>query len=279
MTNDKKERDANGYWPNIEQLLQEWIKTKDEDLYNEIIYPYLTYLAAWEKKQHNTSLYDDGNLIHDMVSHATINFKSYNPAFKTCTAQSWARMLMKQFCQHKFNYLTKDKRNVFQAVSLDKLKEENSLFDIAESLDTHVKFTPQQIEDMLHKFDKAVGEIKLSKKRRQLVAYLRKIITGEVSLDNIKWSQLTAHIAKTVWPDLTDTQIKTRMAMVNSLYRQLNKHINRQPVVSFAYRRCPVCRKQIRYTTVEWNKRKSTNTLGNRMVCDGCRNNAVSTNQ
>lgn len=260
------QRDVNGYWPNIEELLRQYVKTQDETLFNDVIYHYLSYLAVWEKKNHDTSLYDDPHLVHDMISTAAATLLKYDDTQK-CTAQSWCRLAMKQYLMQRFNAATCGRRNVFQKVYIEDLPD-------ASVIDNRPEEPSDVIEmaDYIKRYDVAIQAIKFTPAQRPVVDVIRKILANPDCLVHVQPNKLTSYISSECWPDNDPAKEITRRAMITRVFSKIHSHITGKPLKQSpnVYRICLHCNAKIRYRRKDYIK-----MTDKRAICKACLNKST----
>jgi len=197
----KIERDETGKFLNIEQHLRNYVTTEDEQLFTDVIYPYLKYLATWELQNHDVTLYDDNNLVDDMITHTYQQLSKFKSGYKM-TCQSWCRYMMKQYLMKQWKYNVSDKRNVLKAVSLNKLMEDTQ-YDIPIEVD---QTQPYDKDLRLSKLKKAVLQIpNLTEDKERIYNTIVQFVMNNNDIDFRK-NGYVKDIAVKTYPHLTSKQ-------------------------------------------------------------------------
>lgn len=112
--------------PTLEKDLLEYIKTRDEKLFNDKIYNPLRYYITWAIEKyagnyHEYAEYDD--VVNECFDQIFIYLFDFNPD-KGMTIQSWVHLMLKTRLRGLYHFNTLQKRDYKNKVSLDYLLSE-----------------------------------------------------------------------------------------------------------------------------------------------------------
>jgi hypothetical protein len=140
---------------NLETNLKNWVLTGNEELFEQEIYPYFKYLAAYICKKHNLKK-DIDITINDLVSECSIKLPSkYNP--EEGTAKCLCYVIMNQYLSNQARFNSQSKRDYKKLIYIEDLENtdeyHSSIIELELDIFTYYKSTLLERTDVLDKLN------------------------------------------------------------------------------------------------------------------------------